>query len=159
MALVVKNLLANAEGARDVGSVPGLGKSSGGGHGNPLQYSCLEDPKDRRGWQDAVHRVSKGQPWLKWLSTHFRESIAPVRPYAWCYLIPRWNLSPFFATCFRLQPLTGSLPLLNQTTTQEWLSELSEADGQLSKWQKLRNTKNKLAVWGGLTNSWEKRRS
>ena len=36
MALVVKNLLANAEGARDVGSVPGLGKSSGGGHGNPL---------------------------------------------------------------------------------------------------------------------------
>ena len=47
MALVVKNLLANAEGARDVGSVPGLGKSSGGGHGNPLQYSCLENPMDR----------------------------------------------------------------------------------------------------------------
>ena len=47
MALVVKNLLADAEGARDVGSVPGLGKASGGGHGNPLQYSCLENPMDR----------------------------------------------------------------------------------------------------------------
>ena len=45
--------------------------------------------------------------------------------------------------CFRLQPLTGALPLLTQTTTQEWLSELSEANGQLSKWLKLRNAKTK----------------
>ena len=44
MALVVKNLPANA---RDVGSIPGLGRPPGGGHGNPLQYSCLENPMDR----------------------------------------------------------------------------------------------------------------
>ena len=47
MALVIKNPPANAEGAGDVGSVPGLGRSSGGGHGNPLQYSCLENSMDR----------------------------------------------------------------------------------------------------------------
>ena len=47
MALVIKNPPANAEGAGDVGSVPGLGRSSGGGHGNPLQYSCLENPMGR----------------------------------------------------------------------------------------------------------------
>ena len=44
-ALVVKNLPASAEDIRDVGSVPGLGRSPGGGHGNPLQYSCLENPQ------------------------------------------------------------------------------------------------------------------
>ena len=42
--LVVKNPPANAGDVRDMGSVPGLGRSSGGGHGNPLQYSCLEEP-------------------------------------------------------------------------------------------------------------------
>ena len=47
VALVVKNPPANAGDLRDVGSVPGLGRSPGGGHGNPLQYSCLENPKDR----------------------------------------------------------------------------------------------------------------
>ena len=47
VALVVKNLPVNAGNIRDVGSVPGLGRSSGGGHSNPLQYSCLENPMDR----------------------------------------------------------------------------------------------------------------
>ena len=47
VALVVKNPPAKAGDIRDVGSVPGLGRSPGGGHGNPLQYSCLENPKDR----------------------------------------------------------------------------------------------------------------
>ena len=47
MALVVKNLPANVEDIRDVRSVPGLGRSAAGGHGNPLQYSCLENPMDR----------------------------------------------------------------------------------------------------------------
>ena len=52
--LVVKNLLANAE---DVGSIPGSGRSSGGGHGNPLQYSCLENSMDRGAWWATVHGV------------------------------------------------------------------------------------------------------
>ena len=46
--LVVKNLPANAEDVRDVGSIPGLGRSPGGGHDNPLQYSCLENPHGQR---------------------------------------------------------------------------------------------------------------
>ena len=52
---MVKNPPANAG---DVGSIPGLGRSPGGGHGNPLQYSCLENPMDRGAWQATVHRVA-----------------------------------------------------------------------------------------------------
>ena len=47
---MVKNSLANAEDIKDMGSVPGLGRSPGGGHGNPLQYSCLENPMDGGAW-------------------------------------------------------------------------------------------------------------
>ena len=45
--------------AGDLGSIPGLGRSPGGGHGNPLQYSCLENPMDRGAWQATVHGVAK----------------------------------------------------------------------------------------------------
>ena len=55
---VVKNPRAN-EG--DAGSIPGLGRSPGGGKGNPLQHSCLEDPMDRGAWQDTVQGVAKSQ--------------------------------------------------------------------------------------------------
>ena len=58
---MVKNLPANAGDVRDVGSVPGSGRFPGGGHGNPLQYSCLENPLDRGAWQAMVHRVAKSQ--------------------------------------------------------------------------------------------------
>ena len=50
MALVVRNLPANAGDIRDTGSILGLERSPGGGHGNPLQYSCLENPKSRGDW-------------------------------------------------------------------------------------------------------------
>ena len=50
LVLVVKNMPANAGDVRDAGSVPKL-ERSGGGHGNPLQYSCLENPTDKRAWQ------------------------------------------------------------------------------------------------------------
>ena len=56
---MVKNLPANAGDARDVGLIPGLGRSPGGGNGNLLQYSCLENITDRRAWQVTVHRVAK----------------------------------------------------------------------------------------------------
>ena len=56
---MVKNSPANAGDIRDAGSVPGLGRSSGGGNGNPLQYPCLEDPMDREAWQATVHRIAK----------------------------------------------------------------------------------------------------
>ena len=55
----------NARDARDTGSVPGSGRSPGGGHGNPLQYSCLENPMDRGAWSATVHGVSKSQTRLK----------------------------------------------------------------------------------------------
>ena len=61
VALVVKNPPANAGDVRDLGSIPGSGRSSGGGHGNPLQYSCLKNPMDRGAWRATVHRVAKNQ--------------------------------------------------------------------------------------------------
>ena len=57
VALVVKNPPANAE--TDMDSIPGLERSLGGGHGNPLHYSCLGNPMDRGAWWATVHRVSK----------------------------------------------------------------------------------------------------
>ena len=54
VVLVVKNLPANAGDIRDVGLIPGSGRSPGGGHGNPLQYSCLENPMDRGAGQATV---------------------------------------------------------------------------------------------------------
>ena len=72
MALVVNNPPANAADTRDMGLIPGSGRSPGGGHGNPLQYSCLENPMDRGGWWTTVHGVVKRQTRLKQLSTaHF----------------------------------------------------------------------------------------
>ena len=59
MVLVLKNPPANAEDVRDVGLIPGLGRSPGGDHGNPVQYSCLENPMDREAWQAVVWRVIK----------------------------------------------------------------------------------------------------
>ena len=59
VALVLKNLPANAGDARDVSLISGLGSSPGGGHGNPLQNSCLENPMDRGAWWVSVHGVAK----------------------------------------------------------------------------------------------------
>ena len=59
MQLVIKNPPANAGDIRDTGLISGLGRSPGGGHGNPLQYSCLENPMDRRAWKAKIHGVSK----------------------------------------------------------------------------------------------------
>ena len=66
VALVVKNPPANAE---DI--VPGSGSSPGGGHCNPLQYSCLENPMDRGAWWATDHRVAKNQTRLKGLSKQY----------------------------------------------------------------------------------------
>ena len=61
VALVVKNPPGNARDIRYAGSMPGLGKSPEGGHSNPLQYSCLETPKDGGAWRATVCRVAKSQ--------------------------------------------------------------------------------------------------
>ena len=61
---------ASAGDIRDTGSIPGSGKSTGGGHGNPLQYSCLENPMDRGAWWATAPGATKSPTQLKWLSTH-----------------------------------------------------------------------------------------
>ena len=58
---MVKNLLVNAGDAGDTGSIPRWGRFRGAGHGNPLQYSCLENSMDRGAWPATIHRVEKSQ--------------------------------------------------------------------------------------------------
>ena len=67
MAQAVKNPPANAGDLRNEVSVPGSGRSPGGGHGNLVQYSCLENLMDRGAWQDTVHGVAKSWRQLKQL--------------------------------------------------------------------------------------------
>ena len=71
VALMVKNLLANAGNTRDAGSVPGLGRSPGEGNGTQLQYSCLENSIDIGAWRATVHGVAKSQTQL---STHIHQN-------------------------------------------------------------------------------------
>ena len=63
-----KEPTCQGRGRKDAGSIPGLGGSPRGGHGNPLQCSCLEDPMDRGAWRAMVHRVTKNQARLKHLA-------------------------------------------------------------------------------------------
>ena len=58
---MVKNLPANTGDGRDSGSIPGSGRQPGEGNGNPLQYSCQENPTDRGAWEATVHGVAKSQ--------------------------------------------------------------------------------------------------
>ena len=58
---MVNNPLANAGDIRDMSLVPGLGRSPGGGHGNPLQHACLENSMDRGAWRGIVHGVAKSR--------------------------------------------------------------------------------------------------
>ena len=70
VALVVKTLPANAGDIRDVGLIPGSERSPKGEHGNPLQYSCLENPMDRGAWWAAVHGIAKKLDMTEWLNSN-----------------------------------------------------------------------------------------
>ena len=76
VVLVVKNTCANAGGIRDMSSVPGVGRSPGGRHGNRLEYSCLENPIDRGAWRATDHRI---QSWtrLKRQHAHMQTNTSP----------------------------------------------------------------------------------
>ena len=65
VVLVVKNPPASAGDAGDLGLISGSGRTAGGGHGNPLQYPCLENPMDRGAWWTTVHGVAKGSDTTK----------------------------------------------------------------------------------------------
>ena len=67
---MVKNPPANAGDTGDIGLIPGSGRSPGGGHGNPLQYSCLENSMDRGAWWATVRGVTERRTRLNRLSTH-----------------------------------------------------------------------------------------
>ena len=88
-ALGIKNLPANAGDVRDTDSIPGSGRSPGGGHGNMLQYPCLENPMDRGAWRATVHRVAKSWIRLKWLT---EKAMAP-HPSTLAWKIP-WTEEP-----------------------------------------------------------------
>ena len=68
--LVVKNMPVNAGDLRDVGLILGLGRSPGEGNGNPLKYSCLENPMDIGASKPTVYSIGKSRTWMKWLNTH-----------------------------------------------------------------------------------------
>ena len=70
VVLVVKNQFASAGDTRDVGLIPGLGRSPGKGNSNPLQYSCLENPMDRGAWWATDHGVTKNQTQLSVHTQH-----------------------------------------------------------------------------------------
>ena len=83
VVLVVKNLPANAGGIRDTALIPGLGRSPGGGCGNPLQSSCLENPTDRSLAGYIVHSIAKSQARLKRLGTHRVRLLSVVNYLLW----------------------------------------------------------------------------
>ena len=96
--LVVKNPPANTGRLRDTGLIPESGRSPGGGHGNPLQSSQLENTIDRGAWQAMVHWVTRSWTWLKQLSTH-------IHPNRLKSKFLRLHLSPSFK-----QPQTSFQP-------------------------------------------------
>ena len=67
---MVKNLSANVADVRDMGLISRLGRSPGGGYGNTLQYSCLENHMARGAWQATFHRAAKSQTRLRYTHTH-----------------------------------------------------------------------------------------
>ena len=101
LVLVGRNLSANVGDVRDAGSIPGSGRSSRGGHGNPLRYPCLVSPMGRGAWRATFYRVAKSQTWLKQLSmpSTFRAPLVKLcRPALWSmaitcgYFIFFWDL-------------------------------------------------------------------
>ena len=78
VALVLKNLLANAGDIRDVGSILGSGRSPGEGHGSPLQYSCLENSMHRGAWQAMVDGVTKSWTRLSDFTFTFHFHVLPL---------------------------------------------------------------------------------
>ena len=93
VALMVKNPPANAGDIRDAGSIRGSGRSPGGGNGNLLQYSCLENPMDRGAWQATVHRVTKSRMQLQQLITYtyyFSRFHIYALIYGICFSLSDW---------------------------------------------------------------------
>ena len=98
---VVKNLLANAGDIGDAVSIPGLGRSPGGGNGNSLQYSCLGSPRDRGTWWDTVHGLAKVSDVSEHRCMHFalNTSLNII-----CYIISFYFASERYKSYFWIVP-------------------------------------------------------
>ena len=120
IVLVVKNPPSNAGDVRDIGLIPGLGRSPGGGHAQPLWYSCLENPMDRGAWQAKVHRVTKKQ-----LCTH---TCIPCSTLAtWCKL--KIFLKTFFMQIF-MSKLFMQIKKKKTHCKRPWCWERLKAKGE-----------------------------
>ena len=120
MVLIVKNSPANAGDIRDVSLILWLVRSLGGGHGNPLQYFCLENILDRGAWQAMVYRVSKSWTRLKWLSTQHTHRKRPTEKE----VRRKWIIPKDFVSS---EMVTGSLSFLEpQSEHKEWISLYSD---------------------------------
>ena len=135
--LVVKNLPDNVGDIRDPGLIPGSGRSPGGRHSNPLQYSCLENPMDRRGWWATVHRVTKSWMWLKWLSMHARTHVHTIP--AIVHIKPNY-LSSFWWTqlrCWQLLCVLLAPPEdLLKDRAEEEASPISKVSSPFLPWDR-----------------------
>ena len=104
----VKNLPANAGDLRDVDSTPGSGRSPGEGHGNSLQFSCLENPMNRVAWQATVHRVTKRHGWSdlasKWASNTVLKLLNSSKVG---YLFPKVVLKYIYAFIYAISSLVS----------------------------------------------------
>ena len=119
---MVKNPPVNAGDVGDSGLISRLGRSPGGRHGNPLQYSCLEKPMDRGAWWATVHTITKSRTWLKWLRMHTRTHRDLLLPFCslFCddfkvplflsYCLPLWFDD--FLQCSALIPFSLSFVTL-----------------------------------------------
>ena len=120
--LMVKNPPTNAGDIRDIGSIPGSGRSPGGGHGNPLQCSCLENPMVRGSWRATVHGVAKSWTRLKQLSKH---------PWLWAKLQPLFlhgTISCIHIQCDRHALSLGMSHWMSLLTTNEKYNPTSQPD-------------------------------
>ena len=99
MVLVGKNPPSNAGDIRDWSSIPGSGRSPRGGHGNLLQYSCLENPMDRGAWWATVNRLTKSKAWLSDISSV--QSLSRVRLF-----VTPWTACPGLPVYHQLLELT-----------------------------------------------------
>ena len=79
LPLVAQTVKASAYNAGDLGSVPGSGRSPGKGNGNPLQYSCLENPMDGGAWWTAIHGITKSRTWLSDFTFTFTLNVCSLR--------------------------------------------------------------------------------
>ena len=138
VVLAVRADLSIQELLRDAGSIPGSRRSSGGGHGNPLQCSCLENPMDRGAWQATVHRVTKSGTQVKQLSTHAKVALRTKwnNPFSdaigrdsrfWHHLVS-WDTVGLWLNTIPLSPATHPQAQIKVVAT------LSQPTAYLAKW-------------------------